>query len=91
MEVIMDTTVIKTLNDFLRGLAGDVRRARAAHQILEGYARLNSSSEGIARAIGELQAAADELTKRIRQFSKAVSDLATTVTATTLPASEEAQ
>jgi len=87
----MDTTVIQTLNDFLRGLSGDIRRARAAHQILQGYVRLNSSSDGIVRAIGELQAAADELARRSRQFSKAVSDLAATVATNTPTAREETQ
>jgi hypothetical protein len=85
----MDTTAIKTLNDFLRGLAGDVRRARTVYQILDGYAKLNSSSDGIARAIGELQTAADELARRSRQFAKAVSDLAASVDSGPTPIMEE--
>jgi hypothetical protein len=60
----------------LRILEGAVcERGRAAEQILQGYVRLNSSSDGIARALSELQSAAEDLTHCSRQFSKTLSDL----------------
>ena len=58
----MDATATKHLSDALRQLNAHVKRCRAADQILQGYLRLNSnsSSDGVARALGELQSAADE-------------------------------
>jgi methyl-accepting chemotaxis protein len=76
----MDVTATKHLSDALRQLNTHIKRCRAADQILQGYVRLNSSSEGVARALGELQSAADELARHARQFTKAVTDLAATVT-----------
>jgi hypothetical protein len=71
----MDATATKHLSDALRQLNAHVKRCRAADQILQGYVRLNSSSDGVVRALGELQSAADELTRCSRQFSKTLSDL----------------
>jgi hypothetical protein len=87
----MDTTTLKHLNDCIRQLATDLKRCRAAQQILDGYARLNSSGDGIAMAIVELQAATDELAKHSRQYAKAVSDLSATVITTSTATVEEMQ
>jgi hypothetical protein len=72
----MDATATKHLSEALRQLNSHVKRCRAADQILQGYVRLNSSSEGITRALNELQSVADELARNSRQFAKAVNDLA---------------
>ena len=87
----MDTMTVKNLNELLRQLAADLKRCRAAQQILDGYIRLNSSTDGIVMAIAELQAAADELARHSRQYAKAVSDLPATVNTTSTPATEEIQ
>jgi hypothetical protein len=85
----MDTTAIKTLTESLRQISTDVKRLRACDQILQGYVRLNSSGDGVARAIGELQAAADELSKRARAYAKSVSDLTAAINTSTAIHTEE--
>jgi hypothetical protein len=76
----MDTATVKHLTESLRQLATDLKRLRACDQILQGHARLNSTGDGIAMAIAELEAAAEELTKHSRQYAKTVSDLSSTLT-----------
>ena len=85
----MDTTTVKSLNDCLRQLSTDLKRCRAAQQILDGYARLHSSGDGIAMAIAELQSATDELAKHARHFTKAVSDLSAVMITTSTTTTEE--
>ena len=85
----MDPAAVKNLNELLRQLAADLKRCRAADQIFQGYVRLNSSSDGIAMALGELQAAADEITRHSRQFAKVVTDLSSTVNTTSTTTTEE--
>jgi hypothetical protein len=87
----MDTAALKGLNESLRQLATVLKRCRAAEQILDGYLRLNSSSDGIAMAMSELQTAADELAKHSRHYAKAVGDLSSSVNTTSTPAPEEIQ
>jgi hypothetical protein len=87
----MDAITVKNLNELLRQLAADLKRCRAADQIFQGYVRLNSSSDGIVMAIAELQAAADELARRSRQYAKAVSDLSSSVNTTSTTILEEIQ
>ena len=71
----MDTASIKQVSDMLRQLNAHIKRCRAAGLVLQGYVRLNSSSEGVARAVSALHSAADELGRCSRQFSKSLSDL----------------
>ena len=85
----MDAITVKNLNELLRQLAADLKRCRAAQQILDGYVKLNASGDGIVMAIAELQAAAEELARRSRQYAKAVSDLSSTVTTTSSTTTEE--
>ena len=85
----METAVIKNLSESLRQLAADLKRLRAAQQILDGYIRLNSSIDGIDAAINQLQASADEITRHSRQFAKVVSDLSSAVTTTLTTTTEE--
>jgi hypothetical protein len=85
----MDNATVKNLNDLLRQLAADLKRLRACDQILQGHARLNSTGDGLAMAIAELQSATDELAKHSRQYAKAVSDLSSTVNTTSATTIEE--
>ena len=86
----MDTTATKHLSDALRQLNAHIKRCRAADQILQGYVRLNLSSDGVARALSELQSAADDLARCSRQFSKSLSDLIAQLPNTS-PGEEEAE
>ena len=74
----MDSAAIKQVSDILRQLNAHLKRCRAGEQILRGYFLLhtNSSGDGIARALNELQSSAEELARFSRQFSKLLSDLA---------------
>ena len=85
----MDTATVKIFSELLRQLSTDLKRCRAAQQILDGYARLNSTGDGIAIAIAELQSSTDELGKHARQYAKAVSDLSATVTTNSATTTEE--
>jgi hypothetical protein len=75
----MNTTAIKNLTVSLRQISTDLKRLRAAEQILQGYVRLNPSGDGIGRAIDELQTAATQLVTDSRAFVKLVQDLAASV------------
>ena len=85
----MDTATVKIFSELLRQLAADLKRLRACDQILQGHARLNSTGDGLAMAIAELQSVTDELAKHARQYAKAVSDLSATVTTNSATTTEE--
>jgi hypothetical protein len=87
----MDTATVKNLTECIRQLSQDLKRLRACDQILHGHARLNSSGDGLAMAIVELQAAADEVVRHSRQLTKAVTDLSSAVNTTSTPATQEMQ
>jgi hypothetical protein len=87
----MNTATIKNLKDLIRQLSQDLTRLRACDQILQGHARLNSTGDGLAMAIAELQIAADEFARHSRQYVKAVSDLSATITTTSTLATGEIQ
>ena len=70
----MTTDNAKHLSQTLRDIAAEVKRCRQLDQICQAYIRLNGSGDGLASALKELQAAADDLQRQIRAYHKAITD-----------------